>query len=108
MPSWPPSANTPARAPAAFGRLRQGLAAGLAMLSCAAWSSPGWAAPEGEWDLAGSAGASAIRVDRRWAPGWEVGVEAQRGLSELWSLRLALSGSWHPVDAAIGRRAGRV
>jgi hypothetical protein len=80
----------------------------LLLLACAAASATARAAPEGEWEVAGAAGGAHLRVDRRWAPGWQLGAEAQRGLSELWSLRLALSGSWHPVSADTGRPGGRV
>ena len=66
------------------------------------WPAWAWAASEGEWEAGASAAAASLRDDGRWAPGLQLGLEGQRGLTELWSLRLGVMGSLHAVDATAG------
>jgi len=68
-------------------------------------------ASEGEWLVAGGAGAAWLRQGGAWHPGGVLGLEGQYGVTDAWLLRATLDGSWHASSGdtrprALGGSAG--
>jgi hypothetical protein len=79
----------------------------LGMALMVATPAPALAA-EGEGLAAVGAAFVTARADGRWAQGAGVSATGQYGLDDTWSLRAALSGSWHPVSADALRPGGQI
>ena len=80
----------------------------LPPLLAALGGRPAGATPEGEWEIGAGVGPAMVVVDDRLGAGLLLGLEGQRGLGDVTSLRLGLAGSGHSLDAEEGVASGRV